>query len=161
MYLEQERSQMDIYAFQYCQKIVVLSSDGSSVLLCRRKGEADYDGTFSFIGGKMEITDASILEGLHREKDEEVGKSFKIRIAPAFSTNALFRKKDGNSMILPHYLAYHLEGKVELSEEYSEHRWVRLDNLNAFEPKIENIPQTVQSLLRLRNVLSDADFVEI
>lgn len=152
---------MDIYEFQYCQKIVVLSSDGTSVLLCRRKGEADYDGTFSFIGGKMETSDASILEGLRREKDEEVGKCFKIRIAPMFSVNALFRKKDGNSMILPHYLAYHLEGEIGLSGEYSEYQWVKLDRLNTFEPKIENIPQTVQTLLRLRNTLTDADFVEI
>ena len=39
------------YNFQYCQKIVVLSKDKNKVLLCKRKGEADYDGTFSFIGG--------------------------------------------------------------------------------------------------------------
>ena len=64
---------MEQYNFQYCQKIVVLSKDRTKVLLCKRKGEADYDGIFSFIGGKMETTDISIIEGLKREKDEETG----------------------------------------------------------------------------------------
>jgi ADP-ribose pyrophosphatase YjhB (NUDIX family) len=53
---------MENLLFQYCQKIVVYSQDGQKVLLCKRKGEADFDGTFSFIGGKMERSDGGILE---------------------------------------------------------------------------------------------------
>ena len=52
--------------FQYIQKLVVLSSDRQSVLVAKRKGEADYDGTFSFIGGKMETTDESLIAGMKR-----------------------------------------------------------------------------------------------
>jgi hypothetical protein len=48
---------MENLLFQYCQKIVVYSQDGQSVLLCKRKGEADFDSVFSFIGGKMERSD--------------------------------------------------------------------------------------------------------
>ena len=59
--------------FQYCQKLVVLSTDKQSVLLAQRKGEADYDGVFSFIGGKLETTDESLLAGMRREKNEEIG----------------------------------------------------------------------------------------
>ena len=81
---------MKKYNFQYCQKIVVYSKDELSVLLCKRKDEADFDGIFSFIGGKMEITDASMLEGLKREKDEEVGEEFKIKVFPSFTTNAFY-----------------------------------------------------------------------
>jgi len=65
---------MDKYLFQYCQKIVVYSEDEASVLLCKRKGEADYDGDFSFIGGKMELSDKDFVAGLRREKNEEVGQ---------------------------------------------------------------------------------------
>lgn len=57
----------DTTHFQYCQKLVVLSQDLDKVLLARRKGEADYDGVFSFIGGKMEMTDESLLAGMKRE----------------------------------------------------------------------------------------------
>ena len=77
---------MEKYNFQYCQKIVVFSKEVDKVLLCKRKGEADFDGTFSFIGGKMETTDGAILEGLRREKNEEVGEGFKVCIYPTFTT---------------------------------------------------------------------------
>ena len=147
--------------FQYCQKIIVLSKDKNSVLLCKRKGEADYDGVFSFIGGKMENTDLSIIEGLKREKDEEVGTGFQILLYPTFSLNLLFRKKDGNPMILPHYLAVYEEGNIELNEEYSEFQWVEINKLNDFEPKISNIPETVNELLRLEKIAKEKELILI
>lgn len=152
---------MEEYNFQYCQKIIVLSKDKSSVLLCKRKGEADYNGVFSFIGGKMENTDLSIIEGLKREKDEEVGVEFQILLYPIFSLNLLFRKKDGNSMILPHYLAIYEKGDIKLNEEYSEYKWIKIDKLNEFEPKIENIPETVNELLRLEKIAQEKEFILI
>jgi hypothetical protein len=52
---------MDTTLFQYCQKLIILSADKTKVLLAKRKGEADYDGIYSFIGGKMETTDGCRL----------------------------------------------------------------------------------------------------
>ena len=150
---------MDKYHFQYCQKIVVLSKDLKKVLLCKRKGEADFDGVFSFIGGKMEITDSSIIDGLRREKNEEVGSTFKVRVFPKFSINVLFRKKDGNSMILPHYLAIHEKGDIQLNEEYSEYKWVDLDTLQTFEPKIPKIHEVVRDLMKLPTFAKEEEFV--
>ena len=69
---------MDTTLFQYCQKIVIFSKDGTSVLLAKRRGEADYDGVFSFIGGKLESTDGGLVQGLQREKDEEIGPMIEI-----------------------------------------------------------------------------------
>ncbi len=152
---------MEKYNFQFCQKIVVFSSDLKSVLLCQRQGEMDHNGTYSFIGGKMETTDASMLDGLKREKDEEVGPNFKIRICPKYSTNLFFIKKDGSRMILPHYYAVHVGGEIVLNEEYSGYKWVALDELVAFEPKIKNIPETVNDLLLLAKILDDKEFIEI
>jgi ADP-ribose pyrophosphatase YjhB (NUDIX family) len=149
---------MQKYNFQYCQKIIVFSRDESSVLLCKRKGEADYDGTFSFIGGKMETTDQSIIAGLKREKDEEVGPNFKIKVFPCFTTNILFTKKDGSAMILPHIYAIHLEGDIQLSEEYSEFKWVRLDEIDKFEPKINTIADVISKLAILKKILSETKF---
>src|SRR5690349_3214273 len=113
------------YLFQYCQKIVVF--DGTKVLLAKRYGEADFDGTFAFIGGKMERTDSSILEGLRREKNEEIGEDVKLNVLTLFSINGMYLKKDGNSMILPYYYAEYQEGEINLNaEEYSEYKWVEL-----------------------------------
>ena len=152
---------MEQYHFQYCQKIVVFSKDKTQILLCKRKGEADFDGQFSCIGGKMEVTDPSMLEGLRREKNEEVGENFKVKIYPTYSHNLLFHKKDGNAMILPYYMAVYESGEVTLNEEYSEYKWVRLDELDAFEPKIDCIPEEVKFLQRLEAIQDDSEFVLI
>ncbi len=152
---------MDRYLFQYCQKIVVLSKDKKKVLLCKRKAEADYDGAFSFIGGKMETSDSDLLAGLKREKNEEVGEGFKIKIYLGFSSNLFFRKKDGNSMILPHYLAIYESGEINLNEEYSEYKWVSLDKLKFFEPKIPSIPQTMEEIIKLESIAKPEDFILI
>lgn len=127
--------------FQYCQKLVVLSADRQAVLLAKRKGEADYDGVFSFIGGKMETTDESFIAGMQREKTEEIGGTVRLNVLPDETYNLLFRKRDGNSMVLPHIPALYVSGEIRLSDEYSEYRWVPVAELEAFEPKIGNVPR--------------------
>ncbi|HBG82042.1 TPA: hypothetical protein DDW69_04390 [candidate division CPR2 bacterium] len=152
---------MDSLFFQYCPKIAVFSQDGSSVLLCRRKGEADYDGVFSFIGGKMEHKDLSIIDALSREKTEEVGELFRIKVLPHYSIDTFFVKKDGSRMILPHYYAVHQSGEINLSEEYDDYRWVPLNSLDEFEPKIENIAWIATLLSRAATIAEDEDFVAV
>jgi ADP-ribose pyrophosphatase YjhB (NUDIX family) len=152
---------MDVLAFQYCPKLVVFDKDLSSVLLCRRKGEADYDGVFSLIGGKMEHKDTAIVEALAREKSEEVGPDFRVNVLPHHSVDVLFVKKDGSHMILPHYYAVHVSGAIVLNEEYSEHAWVPFESLADFEPKISNITWISDLLRRLEPIISADDLIEI
>jgi 8-oxo-dGTP pyrophosphatase MutT (NUDIX family) len=135
---------IDTTHFQYCQKLVVLSEDRQRVLLARRKGEADYDGVFSFIGGKMETTDESLLAGMQREKNEEIGPDAILRVLADETYNLLFRKKDGNAMVIPHIAALYVSGEVHINEEYSEYQWVSLTDLPTFEPKIANIPRITE-----------------
>jgi 8-oxo-dGTP pyrophosphatase MutT (NUDIX family) len=127
--------------FQYIQKLVVLSADRQSVLVAKRKGEADYDGTFSFIGGKMETTDESLIAGMKREKDEEIGPAAVIKVLPNETYNVLFRKSSGQMTVNPHTPAVFVSGEISINpEEYSEYRWVSLSELDQLEPKIQNIP---------------------
>jgi len=147
--------------FQYCQKIVVLSPDRKSVLLAKRKGEADYNGTYSFIGGKMETTDNTITDGIKREKDEEIGVATIINILPNETYNVLFRKSDGNSMILPHIAAIFRSGEIILSDEYSDFKWVPIEELDTFEPKIENVPVLVKWAVSKLSAITDNLLVEI
>ena len=109
----------------------------------------------------METIDKSLIDGLQREKNEEVGKDFKIKIYPKFSFNLLFRKKAGNAMVLPHYLAVHLKGKIELNEEYLEYQWVSINDLPKFEPKIPSISETVKELLRLNAIAKPNEFLTL
>lgn len=152
---------MDPTLFQYCQKIVLFRNNNTEVLLARRVGEADYNATYSFIGGKMEITDRDILSGLEREKVEEIGSNVKVKICPYFSYNAHFVKASGQHMILPHYYAEYIEGEVVLNEEYDQFQWVPLSELRAFEPKVENIPVVVGEVLHLAKVIKEDQFVVI
>lgn len=135
--------------FQYCQKLVVFSADKQSVLLARRRSEIDYDGVFSFIGGKLETTDESLLAGMQREKNEEIGPDVKLRVLPNVTYNILFRKKDGNTMVLPHVPAMYVSGNIVLNDEYSEYKWVPVVELEDFEPKIESIAPMAQWALRM------------
>jgi len=138
----------DTTLFQYCQKLVILSADRQSVLLAKRKGEADYDGVYSFIGGKMETTDEGLLAGMKREKDEEIGQAAKINVLPDETFNLFFRKKDGNTMVLPHIASIYVSGEIELNDEYSDYRWVPLVDIDGFEPKVPNIPQLARWAVR-------------
>lgn len=151
------------YFFLYCQKLVVFSADKQSVLFAQRKDEADFDNYWSLIGGKLEVADGGIVPGIKREKNEEVGPDFRIKVAPHFSCyNVHFQKQNGAHMILPHYIAVHVGGDVALnSSEYSQYRWVSVDELDDFGPKIDNTGDVVKNALRLLDLLTDEDFVEV
>lgn len=97
----------------------------------------------------METTDKSIVAGLKREKNEEVGEDCQMHVYSAFSMNLLYTKADGNQMILPHYAAVFESGDIMLSDEYSEYQWVPLSELEDFEPKVPNIPKVTSQLLTL------------
>lgn len=72
------------------------------MLLAKRRGEEDYDGVFSFIGGKLESVDGGFIQGLQREKDEEVGPDCEISVVVGISLNEYFVKSNGQAMVLPH-----------------------------------------------------------
>jgi len=152
---------MDTTLFQYCQKLIVLSEDKSKVLLAKRKGEADYDGVYSFIGGKMETTDESLLAGMKREKDEEISPAATIAVLPGESCNVLFRKKDGNTVVLSHIAGVFVSGTITVSDEYSDYAWVPISELGGFEPKIANIPGLVGWALHTLNNIAASQLVQI
>lgn len=143
---------MDSLFFQYCQKIIVFNKDFSEVLLAKRQGEQDYDGVFTFIGGKLETTDGGFIEGLRREKNEEIGADVTVNVLPTITYNIYFEKKDGSHMVLPHYVAVYEGGEITINEEYSAYKWIPMSELETFKPKIDNIP----SLAKWAKKIADA-----
>ena len=61
-------------------------------------------------------------------------------------------------MILPHFYAVYLEGHIQLSEEYSEYKWIRLDEIVRFEPKIDIIPDVLDKLAILKRIIKETRF---
>jgi hypothetical protein len=78
--------------FHYCPKLIVFSKDKRSVLMARRTGEADYDGVYTFIGGKTEVPDGGLLAGLQREKNEEIGSDAKLKVCYLMSCYQVWRR---------------------------------------------------------------------
>jgi 8-oxo-dGTP pyrophosphatase MutT (NUDIX family) len=153
--------QTDPLLFQYCPKQIVFSADKKSVLLARRAGEADYNGVYSFIGGKTETTDGGLLAGLRREKNEEVGEQARLRICYAMSCyQTWFTKANGASMILPHHIAIYQGGDIVLSNEYSEYKWVPIEEIDHYN-RVPTVPPAVHAALCYLPMLTDKDFVEI
>ncbi len=152
---------MDTTLFQYCQKIVIFNDTEDAVLLAKRKGEADFDGVYSFIGGKMETTDGGFVPGLQREKNEEVGENVKLDVFPHISINEYYTKKSGQAMVLPHIYAIYRGGEIKLNEEYAAYAWVNLADLEAFEPKIATITPIVNSMLKIKQIINSDQFVRI
>jgi hypothetical protein len=64
-------------------------------------------------------------------------------------------------MVLPHYYAKYISGEININKEYSEYKWVLVSELDTFEPKIPNIPEYVQRLLKLLPLMDEKDFVEL
>jgi hypothetical protein len=98
---------------------------------------------------------------LRREKNEEIGEDFKIKIFPAFTTNEFFFKKDGNAMVLPHYYAIYQSGDIVLNEEYSEYQRVPVADINSFEPKIYTIPGVLEKLALMKEIIATTEYVII
>lgn len=148
--------------FHYCPKLVVFSKDKQSVLLARRAGEADYDGVYTFIGGKTETTDGSLVAGLKREKDEEIGAAAKLKVCYTMSCYQVwYTKKNGNSMVLPHHIALFLDGQIKLNpSEYDDYKWVALDEIDQYD-QISTTPVALRAALRYLPLLTDEDFVTI
>lgn len=147
--------------FQYCQKLMVFDEGFQKVFLAKRKGEQDYDGIYSFIGGKMETTDGGFTESMSREKTEEIGAKANVSVVPVPVYHALFSKKDGSSMILPHYIGMYNGGAIEINDEYSDYQWVDISGLSDFGPKIDTIEPAVTTALKYVKFFHKDDFVSI
>jgi 8-oxo-dGTP pyrophosphatase MutT (NUDIX family) len=148
--------------FHYCPKLIVFSKDRKSVLLARRSGEADYDGAYTFIGGKTETTDGDLVSGLRREKIEEIGIDAKIIVCYMMSCYQVwYTKKNGNSMVLPHHIAIHQGGEIKLNPgEYDDYKWVSIKDIDQYD-HIHTTPPAVRAALRYLPFLTEEDFVEL
>lgn len=64
-------------------------------------------------------------------------------------------------MILPHHICKYVGGDIKLNDEYSEYKWVNLDDLKNFSPKIDTIVPAVEWAKRFIGQLRQEDFVTI
>jgi len=134
-----------------CQKICIYNESDNTILLCKRHGEEDFDGVFSFPGGKMDDADKTMEDGIKRELLEELGGDLNYDLRMNIAINKEYTRKDGEYMVLPHYLAIYKGGEIEINQqEYSDYTWVGLeevDDINCI-PNIKEIAQELIANIR-------------
>ena len=95
--------------------------DGDRFLLLKRNREPFI---WAPPGGRLEINENPVA-GLKREVKEETGLEIEV-ITPA---NTWFGKWKGSWLLSIDYLALSKGGKVRLSEEHSDFRWISYEEL--------------------------------
>jgi hypothetical protein len=75
--------------------------------------------------------------------------------------NEYYVKKNGKSMILPHFFSVYEEGNIIINDEYSEFNWVKVEDLENFEPKIDTIFGVVHKLLLANQLYENSENVLI
>ena len=103
----------------------------------------------------METTDTDLRAGIKREVTEEIGTDVQIEVLLDFSFNEFYRKKSGDSMVLPHHIARYLGGEIKLSYEYSDFAWANVDAIDKFEPKIDTVASIVQKSKKVIGYFED------
>lgn len=95
---------------------------GRFLMLLRTQGKTA--NTWGLVGGKKEPTDLTVVDALHREIDEEVGKTPKIKkIVPL----ELFTSHDDNFQYSTYVLLVDREFIPTLNEEHSGYAWCNYD----------------------------------
>ncbi len=140
------------YNFQYCPKLVIFNKN-NEVLLCKRQGEEDFNWVFSFPGWKREKIDISIEIWIKREKSEEIWEKVRIKMYRLFNIEKEYVKKSWDTMILPHYVWFYEWWEIIINEEYSEYKWLWLDDINNI-----NTIWTVIPIIKQFIIFKETDF---
>ena len=64
-------------------------------------------------------------------------------------------------MVLPHYYARFLGGEITINEEYSEYKWIAVNEIDDFEPKIETVSRIVRSIQKIEKIAVQEDYLEL
>lgn len=109
--------------FSFAQKIVLVN-EKSEVLLVK----TTKDDLWDLPGGHFDKKDESQIESLKREVSEEIGNSVDFEILEEISVS-LRKWKGAFTNIKVGYLAKYNLGKIKLSEEHSDFKWMSFEEV--------------------------------
>lgn len=149
--------------FSLAQKIVLLNEKDEILLLKSAK-----EDLWDLPGGHFDKDDESQLDSLKREIAEEIGNSVDFEILDEVSSS--LRKWKGKFVnVKVAYLAKYNLGKIKLSDEHSDFKWMIFDeveNLQDDECKewlkrvVEKAKVRMMQNLNLENVDANGEFVK-
>lgn len=111
-------------------KILLKNKGGKYLVVCRSAEKYPEIGAeWDIVGGRIN-SGVFLLENLKREVAEETG--LEIKYEPKLITAQDIFTKDKHIVRLTYFgLA---DGKVKLSDEHSEYKWLSLEEVSALEP---------------------------
>jgi len=111
----------------------VLIRRGDSILLVKRRNEPGR-GLWSIPGGVLELGE-TLEAAAKREAKEETG--VEIAVDSLLDVYNLIKNDEAGRIryhyVLVNYLAHYVEGELELNDESSDIKWVKLDELNRYQ----------------------------
>ncbi|MBD3280787.1 NUDIX domain-containing protein [Candidatus Dojkabacteria bacterium] len=132
---------------------------GDKLLIVKRKDVDILSGIWDVPGGKLENTD-SLSEGLAREVNEETGLNL-VRIRLIISTSKFVGRVGDHPTIFRNIYLCTAEGKVQLSKEHSEFKWIKLDKIDQyrfpdeddFQASLKKLPEIVNAMTTKTDVI--------
>lgn len=137
--------------FRVGQKVVVFDSD-NKILFLRRSNKCTRAGGWDFPGGGLENEEPD--EGIRREAREEAG--IEIREVIPVTSISHESKDPGIRILLIGYVAKLKSGKIKLSWEHDDYRW-----LTAEEAVKVDLPKGHRKFLKAAIEFSKANLVPI
>jgi len=127
------------------QKAFIIN-DAKEVLIIKRKNVDIFQGYWDVPGGKIEEGD-SLFQGLAREIKEEVGLKLE-RIILCLSTSKFEGSMGDHPQIFRNIYLCRAEGKVLLSSEHEQYKWVKALDLANY-----NFPEDNDFQFALKNLV--------
>lgn len=124
----------------------ILFTDGKSMLLLRRSGGGDYEGTWALPGGRAEKGESDIGNAI-RETLEECG----LTAIPGYRFDAM-TTTNGKQKFTAFLYKVTEPFDVHISREHTEAKWVNFDDLDDIDlhPKFKEVLPEYLSMIRRR-----------
>jgi 8-oxo-dGTP diphosphatase len=134
------------------QKAFIINDEGK-ILIVKRDKEIIYVDKWDVPGGKLD-NDEKLSEAISREISEEVG--LKLEKVVCTLSSSKFKGKLGDNLII--YRNIYLcraKGKINLSPEHSEYKWVLPQELKNYEfPDDKDLLEIIKTLPQILSNLN-------
>lgn len=125
---------MKIHALYQISLKVFLKNERGETLILKAANGGSYEGYYDFPGGRIDQSelDVPLDEIIRRELSEEIGAvQFEVDARPVATGRHFLPSRSGNTagnhVLYIFFEASYGGGRVVISDEHLDHRWVRLE----------------------------------
>jgi 8-oxo-dGTP diphosphatase len=104
---------------------------GKKILVAKRSDDRDHDpGRWECVSGRFNQHCTTVEDEITQEVKEELGNDFKFKLIAPISFYHFYRAgRKNDELIGVNYICEYLGGKVKLSDEHTEYKWIEPQEL--------------------------------